>query len=237
VAWSQRSHDAGYATPAALVLSLALALVAVAMTGRSLQLLRLSRADLERDRLGFALDGAHLAAAAAVVRSTRPGPYRWTFASDAGWVTAVAEPEALKLGLEHAEALDDAVLTALEVAEPATLKLRLLDAAGGDADVATIDDSPLWRECGPSLVSVYGQQDRALRGAYAEPGLGPDPQSWRVGQVWRVSITATSGWRDERTIRFTGDARHPAAVVTRRLSKTAGRGDECEARLSQIPAA
>jgi len=91
--------DLGYATPAALVFALALALVASVTVVRGAAIVRLSRADLTRTQLEYVLDGAQLDAAATVIRSGAGGPYHWSMASDTGWLDALAERESDKLDL------------------------------------------------------------------------------------------------------------------------------------------
>jgi hypothetical protein len=233
------SLEAGYATPSALILALALALIATAMMQRSTALLRQSRADLERTQMAYMLDGAQLAAAAAVVRSGAGGPYRWALATDAGWVEAVAEPEGDKVSLAAAATLADRVFRDLGVSDIDALRARLAAAANSDPllDVSRLDDATLWRVCAPSLISSFGAQTTIQPGAIEAPHMGDLTPAWRVGEVWRMQVTTTAGWRDERIVRFTGDARHPAAVVLRRLSRGNGGQGQCDAILAAAAAA
>lgn len=232
----RNDRDGGYATPAALVLSLAFATVGVGMTANAARVLQMAKADLERSRFEHVMDGAHLAAAAAVVRSGEAGPFSWTSGSDLGPVLVTAEPEAEKLGLAAAAELDDTVLTALGVTDPAALRARL--AAEADAEtpvhVADLDAAPRWAECAPSILSPLGRAESATYAPRLEPTNGTRPPAWRIGETWRIRIATTAGWRDDRIVRFTGDARHPAAIVTRRLSRTGGRGGECNEILSEL---
>lgn len=229
--------DSGYATPAALVLSLALSIVAVALVGRSTALLRLTEADLERTQVEFGLDGAHLAAAAAIVRTGAGGPYRWTFSTDIGWVDVLAEPEAEKLTPAAASELSDERLLSFDVRDPARLKQRLRAIQLLEpTDIASLDDGVLWKRCGPSLVSSFGAAQAFVPKPLDEPiSAGQVDPAWRIGEVWRISITTASGWRDDRVVRFTGDARGPAAVVARWFSRTSHGGQgQCSAILSGI---
>lgn len=209
-----------------MVFGLALALVAAGLVGRSSMMVRQSRADLERLQVDYALDGAHLAAAATVVRAGDGGPYRWAFSSDAGWVEALAEREDKKLGLQAAGALSDEALERFGVSDPGALRARLAAVDGQEemVDVAALDAAALWRACAGRLVSVYGAAEDFEPMASKEPRPGDDP-AWRVGETWRLRLTTQAGWRDDRIVRFTGDAHHPVAVVTRQLSRS-GRGDE-----------
>lgn len=215
------ASDAGYATAAAMVFSLGLALVAAALIGRSVAQLRLARADLDRMAVEYLLAGAQLQAAADIVRSTRSPPYHWAIATDQGFVDAVAEPEGDKLTLLAASRLDDATLGGFGVAGPDQLRARLAEAAAGDpiADIGALDSGAGWRRCAAGMVSGFGRQSTFTYVEPKEPGLGDKLASWRVGEAWRVRLTTSTGWRDERIVRFTGDARHPAATVFRRLSR------------------
>lgn len=231
---SLEARDAGYATPAALVLALALSLVATAMVGRSVMLLRLARADVARAATAYVLDGAQLAAAATVVRAGEGGPYRWALPSDAGFVEALAEIETEKLSPSAGAGLPDAVFVAMGVADVAGLKARLAAVPGGAiADLASLDAAPLWRECAPSLISGLGLRTAAAPASPSEPQAHPENPDWRVGELWRVRVTTGAGWRDDRIVRFTGDARHPAAVVWRRLSRSDGGQGRCDAVLAE----
>lgn len=233
-------HDGGYATPAALVVCLALSLVGIAMVVRSVAVLRLARSDLEITQVTYALAGAQLEAAAAVVRTSKRGPYHWTFTTDLGWVEAWAEPERDKLSLAAAAELGDEVLSAFGVKDPAQLRAKLKAADGGQgvtpADVSELDEAPAWRKCAPSLVSPYGEAKTPALAAYATPstGPGPEPQSWRIGEPWRVAVTTAAGWRDDRIVRFTGDASRPAAVVARRFKRESVDGGQCESLLQSV---
>lgn len=226
--------EQGYATPAALVVCLSLALVASAMIVRSTAALRLARSDLEMTQTSYALDGAHLAAAAAVVRTAQKGPYHWTFTTDLGWVEAWAEPERDKLGLSNAADLNDEVFMAFGVTDVAAIRQRLRAAASSlgtlPPDIAAMDEAMTWRRCAPSLISLYGEAEALAAATHVVPkaGPGPEPQSWRIGEPWRIAVTTAAGWRDERVVRFTGDASQPVAVVVRRLKHESGSGGQCE---------
>lgn len=229
------SHDQGYATPAALVFCLALSLVASALVGRSVMSLRLAKSDLERAKIAYALDGAHLAAAAAVVRAGDGGPYRWAFSTEAGWVQALAEPEAEKLGLETASKLSDDALKAFGVSDQAALRGRLDAAAMAEVppDIGDLDEAALWRACAPRAVSPWGKKSKLSSVVASEPGQAVDP-AWRTAEVWRIRLTTQAGWRDDRIVRFTGDAHHPAAVVRRKLSRSDRGDDTCDAILAAL---
>jgi hypothetical protein len=212
-----------------MVFSLGLALVAAALIGRGVAQLRLARADLDRMRAEYILAGAQLQAAADVVRSNKSPPYHWAIATDDGFVDAVAEPEGDKLSLAAASRLDDATLRSFGVDQPEALRAKLAAAADQDpgADVGDLDAGLGWRRCAAGMASSFGRQSTFSYVEPKEPGLGDKVSSWRVGEAWRVRVTTSTGWRDERIMRFTGDARHPAATVFRRLSRDHG-GTPCD---------
>jgi hypothetical protein len=228
--------DAGYATPAALVFSLGLALLSAALIGRSVALLRLSRDDLARAQTEYALDGAQLDAAAQVIRSGAGGPYHWSFPTDLGWVDAVAERESLKVGLAKAAQVSDPVFAAFQVADAAALRQRLAAAAasGASVDVAALDTAPLWRACAPSVFSALGEASAPQGSIAQQPHMGDLNPAWRVAEVWRFAITTAAGWRDDRLVRFTGDALHPAAIVSRRFGRSDGGQGRCDAILAGL---
>jgi hypothetical protein len=215
-----------------MVLALALSLVAASLVGRSVGLIRLSRADLKLMQIEDVLSGAQLAAAAAVVRTQQPAPFSWAILTEIGPVDARAEPDKDKLTLAAGAALDDSVFEQLGVSSPAAVRAGLAAAAqsGAMIDVADLDPSALWRACGPRIISAYGAQQTLTYGTAVEPvpGPGPLPQSWRVGEVWRISVTTRDGWRDERWVRFTGDATRPAATVERRIIHGEGDRGRCD---------
>lgn len=215
-------RNSGYATPAALVFALAIALIAMALINRSVGALRLARADMARTQAEYGLDGAHFAAAATIVRSREPGPFGWSLSTDVGWVEMVAEPEAGKLSFKMASELPDAVVASFGVADPAALKATMAQLEGGHlvTEVADLDPAPLWRACAPRMISGRGQAQTFAYTPPAEPRTDRDLPNWRVGEVWRLRGTTATGWRDDRIVRFTGDARHPAAIVARRMVRS-----------------
>jgi len=214
-----------------MIFALTLALVATALVQRSTSVLRLSRGDLGRMQIGYALDGAQLSTVAAVIRSGAGGPYRWPLSTDAGWVEAVAESEGDKVSLAAAPQLDDRVFRAMEVDDVDALKARMAAAAAGDAviDVGELDSAPLWRACAATMISSFGAKRSIQASQVQQPHMGDLTPAWRVGEVWRTQVTTVAGWRDERIVRFTGDALHPAAVVLRELSRGKGGQGQCDA--------
>jgi hypothetical protein len=227
--------DAGFATPAATVVSLGLAIIAMAVTLRSAMELRLARADRDRTVADYALAGAQQAAALAVIGARQGAPLRWEIATDIGPAVALAEPQAGKLAPEAA-AVQAPVLARLGVSDAAVAQARLRALVPGkssDFDVEAIDSGPVWTGCARSMISPYGL---AVRDADRRP-VAPiwGPLSWRIGEAWRLRVRAAGGWVDDRVVRFTGDATHPAAVVERRLQRTGEGEDACDRVLAGDP--
>jgi hypothetical protein len=212
-----------------MVFCIGLALISTAMIAHSVAILRLSRADLTRKQIEYDLAGAHLTAAAILIRSGPGGPFRWSFGSDSGFINAVAEPEAPKIKPVAAGGLSDGVFERFAVADTEDLKARLEASADAvDVDVASLDASPAWRACAPAMISSYGAGSHFTYAASREPTTVSETPAWRVGQLWRIALTSATGWRDERVVRFTGDAHHPVAVVARRLSRSDKGDGQCD---------
>ena len=221
--------DAGYATASAIAVSLALGLIATALTGLASAELKTARGDFGRMQTEYALDAAHAAAALALFKTEKAQRLRWTLTTRDGTFDVLAEPEASKTGYSIAAKLDDADLHRLDVGDPDPLRLRLkaeLDAPASRARVQDLDASPTWRACAPSVISRYGGGGKLALSKAKQP----DERrfSWRSGEVWRVMIASRAGWTDERIVRFTGDPLHPAAVVDRRFSREGSTDGKCE---------
>jgi hypothetical protein len=218
----------GYATAAAAVVSLAIALVAAAVTGASVEALRSARADLARTQAEYGLAGAQTDAAITVASSKGGGRFLWTLQTVAGPAEALAEPEAPKLGLKAAASLDGATLDRFGVADPEALKARLSAIAGTGADPAAVgraDPSPVWRSCAASAISPLGLAPKLglTKTAPPQTALGV----FRGGEVWRIRLSM-GGWVDDRLVRFTGSAGRPFAVIARRFHRGEG-GGGCDA--------
>ncbi len=232
------TRDAGYATAAAMVFAVGLGLITAAIVGRSIAQLRLARADLARTQAEYQLGGAHLQAAADIVRSTRSPPYHWAVSSEGGRADAWAAPEREKLSLAAAAHLDDTTLRSLGVEDGAELRARLAAAVSQELDdVGALDAAADWRRCASGFVSPFGEQTSFSYAGAGDPGPGTKTAAWRVGEAWRIRITTEAGWRDERIVRFTGDARHPAATVFRRLSRDHAEGATCDQVLRRLSGA
>lgn len=235
------SGEDGYATPAAAVICMAIAVVAAAVTARGLSELRIAKAELARTQAEYVLAGAHDSAVAAISTSAGPPPYRWNLLAVGETLQVTAEPERGKLSALAAAVLSDAILTAFGVAdaEHAALRRRLesLPASRSLAWIADQAEARTWRECGPAFVSPYGVGRDLVVPVYAEPMPIQTAGSWRAGEVWRVVIQHPAGWREERIIRFTGNGLAPAAVIGRRLSRSSKGQPKCEALFQNPPAA
>ena len=230
MAWSNpdRAED-GYATVAATVIALALALVAGAVMAVAANAMRQARADGERLRAAYGLAAAQTTALQTLLASRKPGRYRWQVDSPIGPVEVLAEPEQPKLSLRAAADLDDATLARLDVLDGERLRARLRALAAGEAAtagaVAEMDVSPLWRACAGSMISPFGMGgDLGLSPAAPPPAGSFD---WRAGEVWRLRLVSARGWAEDRIVRLTGDQRNPAAVIERRPFQDRPGGDPC----------
>lgn len=215
-----------------MAISLALSVVAVAVTSASVEALRFERRDLGRTQAELALAGAQDRAALATVAAHGTGRLHWSVATDDGSVEVLAEPERAKLSLSAAAELDDDTLRKLGAtdAQSARSKLAALDQAHGEWDtLGSVDSSPAWRACAPSLISPFGEAAKPELVKAAAPVQGT--MSWRAGEVWRIRVVSPGGWADDRIVRFTGAPGHPAAVIDRVFGRGEDWGDRCDARL------
>jgi len=230
---SSRPADDGYATPAAVVFSLALSLVATAMLARSLTLLKQAEANFARTEAELGLDGAQLLAAAQIIRAGGVGPFRWQFSTSLGWIEARAEPEAAKVVPAAAGQGDGALFEKLGVRDVAALRSRL-EASPDDLslDVEAQDEAPLWRLCAGTFISGRGAAQAPQAPQWEQPLPGKQTANWHVAELWRIRVRSDAGWVDDRIVRFTGDAQHPAATVQRRFSRNRGDWGRCDAVLA-----
>ena len=232
------SPQDGYATPAAVVISLALAIVATAVSARSIATLKLAQGDLDRTKAEYALAGAQQTAAAAFLAPGQTPSAQWSMNTDIGAVDVLAEPEAPKLSLAAAADLDGSILAKFRVTDPAALRARLkalAEAGDAAADLEDADAAPLWTACARSLISADGLAT-APRTAPL-PAAGSTAQaSGHLGEVWRIQVASSKGWVDDRTVRFAGDPLHPAATIRRRFSKGQKGVSQCDAMLRPNPA-
>lgn len=217
--------DGGWATASAVVFSMALALTATALSGLASAELRSARAGLDRVHAEYALDGAQKAADVAALETDKAVRLRWSLSTDDGQFDVLAEPEAAKLSLAAAAALDDKALAKLGVVDSAALRDRLTAASGKQTPVPELDAAPLWRDCAASVVSRFGEaKDLAL----ASPATPNQVKfDWRLGEVWRLRVTDKTGWTDDRLVRFVGDPLRPAAVIERSFTRQS-RDPSCE---------
>jgi hypothetical protein len=222
--------DGGYATAAALTVSLAIAILAAALVMRGVAVLKLARADYRRSQAEYALSGAHVLAVARLLNSSAPGRLAWSIGGlDPQGVALLAEPEAPKLALAAAEDLDDKTLAALGAVDPGQARLRLADLEAASAtpdEVMAVDRGGAWRACAASAISPWGRSQVVSLGAVREPDQ--EPGGARAGQVWRVRASTDDGWTDERIVRLIGRAQNPSAIIWRRFGRGAGKGVTCD---------
>lgn len=227
-----RTHDSdgGYATAAALAVSLAVAILAAALVVRGVAALKLARADFRRSQAEYALSGAQALAAARLLKGSGPGRLAWSVGGlDDKDIALLAEAEAPKLRLAAAGKLDDKALVALGADDPGAARRRLtsLDAASATPDqIEAADVGGGWKACAASAISPWGMAETIRLGAVREPN--EEPGGARVGQVWRIRAATDDGWTDERIVRLIGRAESPSAMIWRRFGRGEGRGVTCD---------
>ena len=223
--------DGGYATASAITISMAMALVASALSTLSIAQLKTARADWGRLQTEYALAEAHRGAVLTLMKDDQPGRLEWTLNVGAETFGAMAEPEAAKVGYADAAHLDNVVLERLGVTDADAFRDRVkaeIAAPASRTPVAELDASPMWRRCAASLLSRYGAATVLSLPKVEAPNARRF--SWRAGEVWRVRVTAPDGWSDERLERFTGDPLHPAEVIDRWFTRQGG-AKPCDAAL------
>ena len=222
--------DSGYASAAALAVSLAVAILAAALVLRGVSALKLARADFRRTQAEYALAGAQALAATRLLTGSRPGRLAWSFgALDSGDIAMLAEAEAPKLKLASAAALEDKMLARLGADDPREVRERLATLDAGTAtpdEIVAADPGAAWRACAASAVSPWGLADRLHLAPATAPGAVEGGAS--TGQVWRVRATTGDGWVDERIVRLIGRVERPSAVIWRRFGRGAGKGVTCD---------
>jgi len=226
-------QDAGFATPAAAMVSLAIVLVAVALTASGVSGLRLARVDLDRAVDELALDAGQQAATSSLLATGSGARFAWAVSVPGGAARVLAESEAAKFGLADIAGLDDATLRKLGVTDASALHARLTGLASAGAaqelNLASADVSPLWRGCARSAISPYGSAKTLTLPKATAPTSGPF--TGHPGEVWRILVTSTDGWTDERVVRFTGDRYDPWGIVYRRFYRGGQGAYRCEAAL------
>jgi len=211
------------------MISLALAVVATAVTATAIGELRLAKSDFTQDSLVVALDGAQQRAAYTMLAAGLSNRLRWVDATPQGPVRVLAEAEAPKMGLFAAPNIDNATLEKLQVKDGGALIERLkamtqADAIGPRLEAA--DGAPLWRACARSLISAYGDAKAAPILKATAPII--DTSAWHRGDVWRVRVTM-AGWVDDRLVRFVGVALRPTVTIDRRFYGATREANQCDA--------
>jgi len=222
--------DAGFATAAATIVALGISLVVAAVVAVCVSDLRAANAQASQVAVEAALNGGQLRAEAALLAAPMAARYAWSIDAPAGSLRIWAEPEASKLSIAGAAALDGPALALFGVTDMASLKARLEALASADASeglqLAALDSAPAWRQCARSAISPYGGARTFAIPKPTRPAAGPF--NTRAGEVWRILVTSADGWTDERLVRFTGDRYDPWGVIERRFYR-GGRGvDQCE---------
>lgn len=229
-------EDSGFATPAAVVISLAVATIAIAVESRAMQEVHLAEADYARTAAELRLDGVQRLAVGALYGGEGLTLPQATVELEGQAVTVRAEVDAAKLPLASAAALSGDTLAALGASQPAAVQqgLQRLAAAPSVApdEVADLDPSARWRRCALSWISPYGG---ALTPA------GPMPAASRaeahVGEIWRVVATTSDGWTDDRSVRITGEEHVPSRTLDRSLYRQTPGARPCPDLAARPPAA
>ena len=220
-----RNREGGFATPAAVVISLALATIAVAYQLSAVAALHASQADYVRAGAELRLDGAQAIAASELSSGQQARDGRWSLELNGVSIQVRAEPEAAKLSYVAAAALNPDVLAQLGASHPGRVQRGLSQLAGdGQASpeqLSGLDGSPAWRACAARVISAYGQA--VAFSASAES----DSLQARLGQVWRVRVSDGWGWTDTRTARFVGDGSTPVRTIFRRFSRNRSGDPPC----------
>ena len=230
---SHNPDDGGFATAAAMTVSMGLAMIAAGLTVASVAELKRTRLEFAKTKTEYALQQAHVRAVADLLINGATSRSSWRVDTDAGQAVVMAEPEYAKASFAKAADLDDKPYVQLGVRDPEALKGRLTQtppAAGGQSWIASLDAAGLWRACAPSLISRFGRGDTFVLAKSTTPtGQG---FSWRPGEVWRVR-TSINGWADDRIVRFTSRDQAPALTLERRFIRRSKEEDQCESLFSK----
>ncbi len=157
----------GYATVAAMGVSLAIGLLAGALVLRGVASLKLARSDLRRAGRVRPV-GLQVLAATRLLAGSGGGRLGWSAGGlDGEDVTLLAEPESGKLKLTAVADLDDKILAELGASDPGMARLRLaaLDPTSAEPDQVEGADPA------GGLAGLRGQRDLAVgRGRDRPPG-------------------------------------------------------------------
>lgn len=214
---SSRDHrEDGYATTAATVVCLSLAMMAAATMAFSLTELHRARTDLARTQAEASLDGAHAAAALAVAENPGTARLQWSLTTQDATFQILAEPEEQKMSLARAADLDDQSLAKLGASAPKAVKVALSQlATRNDATVEGLrnaDPAPRWRQCASTFISRGGRGQTLSLPPAIPPQSGPSVG--HAGEIWRLRVSL-GGFADDRIVRFSGNPHSPAATVER----------------------
>lgn len=214
------ADEDGFATVAAMAVSLAIGLTASALLIRAAGDLKAARSDLERTEAGYALDAVQTLVAEDLIAKDPEARHRRI---DWGGISASVriEDEAGKLRPKAAAGLPESWFTSLGVqsAEPikAILTKRDPRAPLTLEALADLDSNPLWKACAAGAISEAG-------GASAMAGT-LDPK--RLPRTVRLTAEGEGGWVEDRIVRLTADPAAPILVLDRRLYKRRGEPLSC----------
>jgi len=228
------THDAGYASVAAIGVSLAIAVVVSALMVRGVSSLRLAKADFRRAQAEYALDAASQLAVEQLLNSAGGIRLLWTVTAPGGeTVQVLAESEAPKLSLAalvnlSPEALEP--LGALNSSEAMDRLSRLSADTATPADVIAVDAATGWKACAASAISPWGQASALAltptRPPTADTVIGPS------GQIWRLRTATEDGWTEERIVRLIGRSEQPSAIIWRSFSRRSKGTGPCQTTIT-----
>jgi hypothetical protein len=229
---SGAEREAGYATAAAAVICLTLAMTVSAAVAASVAELRSARAELRQAEAEYAVAGTQARALEILAHSPSGGRLAWRFPAEGGEASVLAEPEETKLAPAQAALLEDAHLKRFGVTDAAALRTRLAALSKNSVTAVALDAAdaaPGWRACAASAISASGQGRKLAVG----PATAPEAEAGahHAGETWRLRISL-GGWTEDRVVRLTGDQFQPAAIVERRLYRGEG-GEQCESLIGQ----
>jgi multidrug efflux pump subunit AcrA (membrane-fusion protein) len=223
--------DDGFATAAAAMTSLVLAIGATAIAGLALSNLRSARIQLERTQADARLAGGQVVAALDVSENIRAGRLRWRETVGQDGFDILAEPERDKFNVTQMLTEKPNLLSQLGAENPTRTAAWLIVQAQSDrpATIADAASSRLWKDCAGSVLSYFGGPNYGPLKAAGSP----DSQAvrGRTGEVWRIRVSS-NGWMDDRIVRLTGNGRMPALTILRQFGRDNEKGEPCNALIA-----
>ncbi len=159
---SRDLREGGFATSAAMVASMTLAMVATAFTALGVSELARARGEHRKLQAEYALAGAQRLATMAILRDAAVGRLSWSIETPDGAVRVLAEPEYDKaspqaLGRDDDDGENTKALARFGVNDPGTLGRRL--AAAIWAPLSVQRSKPGWRSRSRRRPARFGSLD------------------------------------------------------------------------------